>query len=664
MYTNNANLFRAAETHEKVQETYCTAQKAGKILRMNSDSLKRMLESGELSRDLYVEREGTNSLKKKYMYKEDKLREIADEYTSLESISKQNGIPYSKVYSAVNAYPDLVKKFGRRYHIRSVLSLLESEQCRTLPKITSADFLADDTRAFIDSYVDHVSSNTPRITVVGIVVSRSSLSSQEVSVRHKRELQNTIFQLALARQGHYHKFGAFGRIDLDESILKSLDYNFNFDLFDSKDVKNLEKLYEPQTFHQRVESLKKLLFYWIMQREDKLRKRMLTEGLSLEEERREERNLSLVRSSILSAFDQVPTRKNLQFADDETRSVFLTREEYVKFFIYVLKEYGLKDALLVAFSFILGLRRSEATKLAIEDFEINDEGFLVANNDDGYGRLNVPAPKSKGGYGPSSLIYGTLVPPYLVKLINIYLKEMYAICPFRSHRKYTGKTFKTKNILEVYKEGHGYFFRPNMNEPDCPYHPMSISVRMKRLKANVGDILPDEKRSKLSFHDGRHSMNEWIETARVDSGLMDQRDWAADLQMRHNRTKAARGDVGKSSYRDHKNIDFLKKYKRIIDQSINFPMDLKDLHTWEEMNGYSELIQYDLNDQLHENYEPSTSVQETVINMKEATSKQLKELEAEFELSRTRGNQSMKEWIRGRMEMVAEIQRLKQAIGK
>lgn len=672
MEQTNLTLPTKEQIEWEQEVTLCTSSEAEKIIGVKRSSLKKIVESGELSTDFYYIvdyniqkysiKQGRRS---KYLFIEDKLRQVVKEYKDISWISKQYGIPHSKVCKVIKNNNDELKKVGQRYHVESVLRMIKLKGGRSLPRSYSSDYLSVATKAFIKNYIDHVSSNSSNITVNEIVISKSSFSNKEIALKHQRELENIIFQLILARNGHLFKFGDFGQIDIKEDLLETIDFTFDFDIFDSRDLKNLEKLVATSTFHQRVQYLKKLLSYWIMVRESDLRILMLKGTLTAEEERIKERNMNLIRSNIMSAFNQVGNNRSIKFEDEESNSLFLSRGEYVQLFTHVFKTFGLQSACLLAVTFILGMRRSEASKLAVEDFNIDVEGYLVPDKD-GYGRLNFPAEKSKGGYGPSSLLFGTLIPPYVVKLINIYLRDcIYADYPYEKHKEYAGKQFKTKYSVKTYATGHGYLFRPNNYDPDTPYHAASLSVKMKRFKDHI-TFLDKERMEKLSLHDGRHSLNEWMATARLENfGLQDYRDWAAKLQMRHNRKKGSKKDVSKDAYRDNANanLERLNKYKRIIHQSINFPMNLDDLKYWEDKYGYNTAVNCDLS-KFNDFTSRDINIEHRVDPMEEVK-KRIIEIEKELNVSKnTPHDVSIKEWLQARKILAEELKLQKQSLSR
>jgi hypothetical protein len=97
--------------------------------------------------------------------------------------------------------------------------------------------------------------------------------------------------------------------------------------------------------------------------------------------------------------------------------------------------------------YFASLRPSEVLRLEVNDFLLNEHGFLDTDIN-GYGRLFLPASKSKQARFPSPIWEGTesergtLIVPALVQQINLYLEKL-----LYDNQKETGK---------------GYLFRPKV----------------------------------------------------------------------------------------------------------------------------------------------------------------------------------------------------------
>ena len=120
----------------------------------------------------------------------------------------------------------------------------------------------------------------------------------------------------------------------------------------------------------------------------------------------------------------------------------------------VFTRFGLEKALTLAFWTELGLRREESAVVAVEDFWIDNNGYLM-QDECGFGKCYFPEAKSKATGADDIPL---LVLPSLVIDINHYLKQMYSICPFVNHTKFAGKQFVGNTVTKTYEEGHGFFF--------------------------------------------------------------------------------------------------------------------------------------------------------------------------------------------------------------
>ncbi|WP_066385794.1 hypothetical protein [Neobacillus mesonae] len=412
----------------------------------------------------------------------------------------------------------------------------------------------------------------------GFVLKKDGFKNDKAAKRACEEIKKSLVKIIAARSGISIK--SFR--ELNEEKLKSYNpSSFSLDSFGIEDLQALAYGISNDTFQSHYYSpLVPFMQFFLMEEEKKYKGKIKDGNFDFYTKMEETEKFNELRTSILTSLNQVNVKRSQN--DNDELKVFLTKEEYCQVFnrVYEASKQGLQRSVLLEIDFKLGLRRSEISLLAVEDFWIDENGFLNTD-DEGYGRLHFPKEKSKGFYSPSPS-FGNLVPPKVVELINLYLKNvLYPKCPFSEHAKYAGKTFIGNNSKKVYKDSHGFLFRKEgyFYNPDSNLTPASIGTYFRNIR-DLLTFLPKEKREVFSTHDGRHTLNEWIETSIVIPKLNEKRDWAADLQMRHS---AKSTDVGKKHYRMKLDEE---TYKTIIDASINFPYDLRELEKWEIDLGY------------------------------------------------------------------------------
>ncbi|HBZ80252.1 MULTISPECIES: hypothetical protein [Brevibacillus] len=513
--------------------------------------------------------------------------------------------------------------------------------------------LPDDIKSMISSYLTHRLSKTPGITIGGVKVNGQGITSEDAAENHRKRLERICFRIIANRCGindlatKEQRFGARKLSEeewqlYDPSIFSLMDFCFD-------DLLAMGEGIAHSTFVTGYVNIIRPFFqYALMVEEREIKQKFVKGEMSFEEKLVEMDKLADRRSIILEPLNAV---SQLKRRIGSVRSVFLTRKEYVLGYNYVFAHHGIKAALIWVFTHKLGLRRSEATKVAVEDFWINSEGFLAKDDATGWGKLFLPDQKSKGGVSGSP-VRGTPVPPKIVNLINLYLKNhLFAITPYEKHKEFAGKTFIKKGEPKVYARGHGFFFRPDEKNPDSHYAPDTIGNYLREWRAEMA-FLDEEKRQFLSAHDGRHTVNEWINTARVDEYLKDQRTFAARYLLRH--SMAPNGDINTAHYRD---LAKVQMYLKIFDQSLNFPYDLDELEKWEEDRGYQESS---CDEGLKRNL-----VSDTAARLKELKGG-LEEIELWFENHQLQAPEGMhiREWFKKRNELEKEAIKLREKIKK
>lgn len=356
---------------------------------------------------------------------------------------------------------------------------------------------------------------------------------------------------------------------------------------------------------------------------------------------------------------KIPANKALKKIKTRSISkVFISRKDYVRLIKTALQacedKTRLKYACYIGLCGFCALRSVEVMVLQVSDFVL-DGNLLIADLGAGYGRLNLDARKSKGGYSPSHPEYGIPIVPQLRNLLNLYLQS--------EHMKgYDESTFimRTKPVCE---EDNLFDGLPETIFADGDWlKKITENARdiMKRLYDKVEPYL-DKYNGRISSHDLRRSINQYIKSS---NSLVPQfQSRIAEIHLRHRK----RG-VNETSYTDDPDCEI---FMTCINRSLNFPWDYQLLKEWEDRNllkfnkrdwgttnGYANypnpiILENELspkrNNDLHENFD---------IKGKEFVSK--KEIELRSELNNLKVQ--LKEKNRNPIGINAKIMRLEKEL--
>lgn len=600
-------------TKEELEKQYGSlvgiAVAAKEFMKMDQKSIYKAIDQGfleglYLTVGLDVRRE--TSLQRslmKFMFRKDQLEEFKNRYKPLKYFTDEERahIPLNTVntYSS-RGYLSEARLNHVLYDVRRVQSLLP--QIRkdiydyTGMKISQNqtmdyyELLNDEQKDWIDRYIQHRSSKMPAIIInFGMTASfkKGFSKPEKQGPRIRRELSRFFFLMISNRCGSQVKRlkqGNGAHVFATPTDRQRFDPDkFSIMEFESSDVASLDKDISLVTLYSYVNDTLKPFFHYVqMEMEKQFDKEAVINRWDPVQSAIESQRIQSICRRFHLAINQVTEPTDRYDDRDDAKKVFLTREQFVLCLTQFYKSHGLEKALMFAICTLLGLRREELNLVAVEDFDIDENGFLVTD-ERGVGKLYLPNPKSKGG-NSGSKSSGTIIPPHLVRMINKYLQTLYMECPFQRHGEFRGTIFSTAHEKHVYKKGHGYLFRPRREYPNSLYNVNSIGYWLHRMDKDTQlYFLPPEERPYLSFHDGRHTLNEWIETAHVSADLMDSRDEAADIQMRHKGNYYK--DVGKTHYR--KRITQDRSYRCIL-EAIDFPWDVMELRKWEIIRGYRE----------------------------------------------------------------------------
>lgn len=446
------------------------------------------------------------------------------------------------------------------------------------------NFLPEQLITLIDKYIKHRLSKIPGISIGEILFFKKQFVRKEVAERHSLLLKSIFFTIICSLQGKelspkLKTAIRMRNLSKDDLIyISDIDKNvFSLEDFDESIIQILADNYTDFTLTAYVNDyLRPFFYYFLMQKEIEMRAAKRKPINTFEQRYILSEDFDLLKTSIIGIFNKFSTKNE---EPDEKKKSFLTREQYVKLYKKIWEKYGIQKALALELAFRVGLRAMESSLVAVEDFLIDANGLLILDKH-GYGRLFLPAPKCKGGNDGGAAKRGILLPPATVNLINLYLMDLYEKCPFEEHKKEAGKTFTANNVTKVYENGHGYLLRDFKfaRKVDSHISKYEMGKFLRKIRSECS-FLNQDQRTFLKYHDGRHSLGEWIETAIVDRDLQPYLDFVADFQMHHTPSKSIR----KKYYRDK---DILEIYAKILDDSINFPLNLTELRQWEIERSY------------------------------------------------------------------------------
>jgi hypothetical protein len=505
----------------------------------------------------------------------------------------------------------------------------------------------------IDRFINHMQSASPQIIVSSDVVFDDQWTSEEAAEQRK-VLLNLAAKITAGRCGILHedlykKIGSARMLAPNETALKewkidSFDSWLNIDIEDFNYVIKDIKSY---SFWNQKRLLKKFFHFLLMQEEkqNKIQKKKIRSdilgkpvvGLTSEELLQlvlKTQQLVLLDSEYEDSFSHLKSLMHQipgeVWSGKSSSSVFLTVLEYIQVCVAIWDELGLDYLLRWLLCSKAGLRASEALVIAVEDW-VHDPvtglpmRFEGPNGTHGWGKIKIPDVKSKGGYGPSHESEDLPLPPDVTDLYEEYLINiLFPLCPFEKHKElqdgmYTngyvknGVFYFQKKVKEngkymikehAYKHGHGYIFRPKdhlrngwkQEDTSEICHPLRCYSNHTALTSFISDIrttfdfLPKEKRNNLSFHDGRHTLNQWIETATYLPFPESALEEVADIAMRHD-IRRNNLDTGKKSYRDT-NQGFIVQSEdvlRILYGTIGFnslDRDYSAFKAWAAETGY------------------------------------------------------------------------------
>lgn len=254
------------------------------------------------------------------------------------------------------------------------------------------------------------------------------------------------------------------------------------------------------------------------------------------------------------------------------KPVFLTPLELVK--VEKLLEtiptdgHAMKTKIMFLLGCLAGLRACEIVRVTFNMFDRDPEtGQLILEQ--GRAILRLPYMKTKGEYCPSHPVFGTIIVPYLAKIINAYLKSNAMEGAVAAANQ--GK--KSKDVYLVHKGKHwsegklsdGYvisFFQKHKDilSKALVHHPAGMTFSSQDLRHSCNDLI-------LSI------AIRWRSNVRI-----------AEIHERHNQSRR-----GSSVNIRHYSRDVSKNaYYNAVSYALGFPWDEASVKEWMKGKGYDE----------------------------------------------------------------------------
>ena len=363
------------------------------------------------------------------------------------------------------------------------------------------------------------------------------------------------------------------------------NYDFDISTLNEQDIINIRSDIADKTRLRYYKELKPYL-YWILKKKERIEKDSESIDKNL-------RKIQVQYEDVLSALEVTDIS-----ITNPIPKIFLTRTEILQVGDVLLR-YGGKNSLryytMWMLSSFTGVRPEEMLDLRFEYFDLNELGEIEVDTN-GYGRLHIPKHASKMEVSPSHRLYGTLIVPSVVKVLNAYFRDVY------EQTGYIGK---------------GFVFPKLINNPSGTrsIEDLKLNTYTPWIQKFSGlfTFLPFKKREHINLKTGRRSMNNIIRNhTALNNPYLNEFDRysVALIHMRH----AGDKDVNTANYTDQLSFD---KYLEIVDRALNFPWNLEKLDEWEKsMYAYSNQsrieVPSNLNHTLHDNAE---NVNETLIEL-------------------------------------------------
>lgn len=492
------------------------------------------------------------------------LSEAKEKYKNLSQISKDHNISYNTLVRIINR-SNIEPKFISHSNIRffDEEEVIHAFQRSTIEKvyvnanrqISSYDKLHVDLQQKIDEYLQFRESGMTIRSRIYKTKKRNIAHANKNLKSIKSRISSVLFKIGAARNNVQQ--------DSTEPIYFDI-YSLN-----QQDILILRQLFSNSTLVSTYTIILPFLSYLL---EIERKKALLTNEIT---------KYSLIEMNFEDFLNQFPL--NLEDGDKppvEKIKAFLTREQCIDVYNLLLSNprssFPLKNATMWLICTTMGIRPEEILLLRIEDFLLDENGFLTTN-DFNWGVLNVRKEASKGEKSPSShRECKTPIPFTVVNLINNYLTWLYQ-----------------KQGRHVAR-GRGYLFRTHIQNVESRLK-ASSNQAINQITPFLNFLTPDQKKD-FEFKAGRRSLNTFFVKA-IDVVPEILGNWklekARQHQMRHSGdgythslTKVQQAKTGSRHYTEDISAE---DYYAVLEYIITFPWNKKELILWEIEKGYRNL---------------------------------------------------------------------------
>lgn len=476
---------------------------------------------------------------KKYNIHQNILEDAIEKFNIQAKYVRYSGWRYFDEQEVLNAYQQRIE-------------IIERERKGTYE--TFYDQLHPDLQKIIDDYID--------IRLDGTVIRSSFYKSSKRTISHeekeipriRRTIASTLYKIAVYRLG---KIG--------EKVMRQV--YFDLTTLNPDDITPLREAFSNSTLFNTRTVLAPFLSFLLQQEKRKARKNKNMDDYDIFEE------------CAVEFLDKFPLNyKDGKKLPNEIVKSFLTREQCIEVYELLISDprssLSLKYATIWKMSCITGIRPEELCLLRINDFLLDDSGFLKTNKL-GWGWVYVRREISKMEQCPSSHEEcKTPIPENLVNDINNYLCWLYQ---------------KQGRLIE---KGRGYLFRPRPQLPETS-HTSSLGTKAFKRIVKFLDFLTYEQQRDFQIKTGRHSLNTMFVEA-VDVIPEKLKNWKLERvrqhQMRHKGDKHTE-EIQKvqqaKTGRNHYTKDITaEEYYGTLDYVITYPWDKRELILWEIEKGY------------------------------------------------------------------------------
>lgn len=470
---------------------------------------------------------------------------------TLNSYEKSGYLPEPKMNNNVKLYnPEEVQSCIAK-HIGKHRRQRFQQSSRT---ISCFDYLNKSQQNLINQYIQDRKSGI-LIRYEGYTAKRVVSNPERTFLEIKQILAICFFRIICGRLGIKDiptncELSSDDWLIYNPDILELEDINLNDYLYVSANRKSNTLI----TYYHQLRTF----YYWM------LMKKEIEELDDLESDYRSFKKLKRNIRGLLNQFPQGKKDINPYETIKHMEKSFLTREQMISVKHLLLKDpigkEQLRNATIWQLCCTTGLRPEEVGTLRIEYFDLTSTGYINLN-EYGWGILRLPRLATKQNYSPSHKKYGTLVPKDTVEQLNSYLKKLYQ----RQGNTITGK---------------GYFFRPHSLDSETSYKVLKKNF-IGRIRPFLTFLEPKQQKD-FNLKSSRHSMNNLIMKANLPDktiGAQTQKI-AAQHQMRHAPEKLS---VAEKYYLDDITQE---EFYSVLNYTINFPWNKKELALWEIQNGY------------------------------------------------------------------------------